>query len=145
MSGVLGVLLGSSSVIASTFNITAGSITSPAGAGYNDGTAGTQGTAAGSITGGTLSGAKHICEIESVLGPNDLLFVKGFTADPGQGWVVSLYFPVTSNVGPPVTLQGSAATYSYDSVNGVAKWTWAGQLGILTGNTYSNNVLTHYS
>jgi hypothetical protein len=132
------MLLGSAGISTSTFNITAASITgaAPSGAGYNDGTAGTTGSAAGSVSASGL-GRGHIAEIYTTSVPDDRLIVKGFTSDPGINFIVSAKVNGTSRT-------GSAATYSYDSTNGAGKWVWSGNgWGMVTGNTYNNNTITH--
>jgi len=146
MTGILNVLVGLGGISTSTFNFTAGAITGspPSGAGYSDHSAGTEGgSAGGSITGGTL-GPRHIVEIWSTSFPDSRLMVKGFTSDPGQSWLTSLFMPVTGVGGAPVTVTGAAATYSYDATNGVAKWLWGSNpLGITNGQTYNSNTITH--
>lgn len=125
-----------------TFNLTAATIAGVSGAGYNDGTAGTIGSAGGTMTPTALL-SRHVAELVSTTVPNDRLIVKGFTANPLQTWLISLHYPVTSNAGPALTLFGSAATFSYDSPNGAATWLWSGSgLGMINGITYTGNTIT---
>lgn len=135
MSGVLAAVLGSAGITTSTFNITAATIPATAFVGYCDGTAGTSGAAAGSITGGSF-GPRHIAEI-NVGTTTNRLRVKGFAADPGQGWLRS----VTANSG---TQTGAGATYSWSAGNLCATWDWStNAFGFVNGNTYNGNTITH--
>lgn len=144
MTGILAALASSGNKVSTTFNLTAGNISGASAAGYNDASAGTIGAAGGSVSSNALGNGKTIAELISSSIPNDRLIVKGFSSNPGQSWVSTLFFPVTSSAGPPVTLLGSAATYSYDAPNGAATWLWSGSnLGMLNGNTYTANKLVH--
>ena len=136
MSGVLGVLLGLAGRVTSAFNITAGIVAGTARIGYSDGGAGTTSGAGGSITGATL-GPFTIAELDDVAAGNQLLRVRGFNADPGQGWLVS----VTVN---SVNSTGASASYSWNGTSGVATWTWATNTwNLANGSTYNGNSITH--
>lgn len=137
MSGILGALVSSAGITTSTFNITVGVLPSTTLVGYSDGTGGTSGGAAGSITGGTFGG-KHIAEISyNNTGGNDRLRVKGFSGNPGQSWLSS----VTAN---SISHTGAAATFVWDAANLCADWTWPpGLFGFVNGNTYNSNTIVH--
>lgn len=140
MTGILNVLLGSAGVSKNTFNFTAA--VTGAGAGYSDGSGGTStGVAVGSITGGTLTGGKIICEVSSFTTlTQDRFRVRGFTTDPGQNWLSS----ITVN---SVTKTAANLTYSYDATHGTANWIWATGHGldwsIASPTTYNGNTVTH--
>lgn len=137
MTGILNVLLGSSGASTSTFNITAGIVAS--GAGYSDGSAGTDnGIASGSISSASLGGGKAICEIAAGITSDDRIYVKGFSADPGQNWLVKAVINGATRAGASVT------TYTWDSAHGTAKWKWTtNTFGLVNGNTYNGNTITH--
>lgn len=141
MTGIMVALLGGQSgAITNSFNITAAVM--GGGAGYSDGSAGTStGVATGSITGGTLTGGKIICEVSTFSGlSQDRFRVRGFSGDPGINWLKS----VTVNA---VTKTSANLTYSWDATHSTANWIWATGHGldwnITSPNTYNGNSLTH--
>lgn len=137
MTGILNALIGSGGVITNTFNLTAATIPSGGGAGYNDGSAGTVGSAAGSLSPASI-GRATIAEVGSFSGaPNqDIIWIKGFTSDPGINWLVSITINSASHT-------GSSATYTYDATHGIGKWAWTDTWGVVTGNTYNGNTIKH--
>lgn len=60
--------------------------------------------------------------------PTTTFAVGGFSADPGQSWLIKLTIAGTSLTG------AGAATYNYSG--GVATWTWNTSLGITAPNSY---------
>lgn len=70
-------------------------------------------------------------------GKDSWIAISGFLADPGQGWLVS-----TSALG--VTRLGSAASYTYDSGTGLARWTWKGKWFGFVPSTTTTATIVHY-
>jgi hypothetical protein len=62
------------------------------------------------------------------------LEIRGFTADPGAGWLVSA-------TGSSATLQGSAATYRYSA--GTAIWNWTSLFGFGGSGTVAVHINHH--
>jgi YD repeat-containing protein len=82
----------------------------------------------GSMSPLTVSGALsyyQICQTTVSGTSNSYLEISGFTANPGQGWLISL------KVATAATKTGSSATYSYSG--GTATWLWTGLIGIASG------------
>jgi hypothetical protein len=139
MSGILGILSAGSNVITDTFNITAAFIPATVLVGYSDGTGGTSGGAGGSISGGTLTGGKHIAEISYInTSINcDRLRIKGLSADPTQAWLITL-------IANGITRTGLTAAYTWDAADLCATWQWTpGSFGFSNGNTYNGNTIQH--
>ncbi len=137
MTGILAIMVGGRSSVIDSFNITAQAV--GGGAGFCDGSAGTStGVASGSITGGTLSGGKIIAEVSTFSGLNqDRIRVRGFSSDPGQGWLIAI--TVNSLAHAP-----ASATYTWDAVHGMSSWVWTPfTWGLTIGNTYNGNTINH--
>lgn len=142
MSGVLNALLGMAAGLSvNSFNITAAS--TGTGAGYSDGSGGTStGIAVGSITGGTLTGGKIVCEVSFFPTLTQQRFrVRGFTLDPGQGWLKTI------TVNSETVTPAANLTYTWDATHGTASWVWATGHGadwnLVNTNTYNGNSVTH--
>jgi hypothetical protein len=130
MSGALDVLLGSGrSYVSLSTTVTAGDNLSGGNGsiGFINGTIGSLSTSAAGA--GTIVNISDL--YTSSVNDGAKIFISGFSSDPGQAFLGQATFH-------SVTLQGSAAFYSYSS--GTAAWEWATPWNFANAGVYPGTV-----